>query len=179
MFCPRCGCLLPDNASVCKECGLHLSKEVRSGLQEEQPSRSGRREKTTAEAFRYQAIGWGGTAFSILIAVSYFLPWLVSGSTQYSGLDLLTDDLYLGYSAAVLIYIPVICIITGVLAAVLFMTGRRYRNLTFALGVIEMGLTVIFCVGLSGYTAGFGVYLCGFSGLCVAVTAAFDTGRFV
>lgn len=176
MFCPRCGCLLPDDATVCKECGYHIRHGVRGALREEQPSEARPRTENTAAADRYRLVSYTGAAVTAFIVIAFFLPWIAGTEVSYSGLDLLLRQPALGGSSIVFYTVPLVCALIGLAGAVIFFTGRRTKAVGFAIGAITAGLVVIFCVALSGIygNAGIGVYLAAACAIATIVLSMSD-----
>lgn|GEM_PF-2805535 len=178
MFCPKCGCLLPDNATVCKECGCHISHGLRGALQEKQPTAESPRTENTAAAARYRLIGYSGTVVSVFIVLAFFLPWIVGRHVSYSGFDLLLHQPALGGSSIVFCTVPLFCALIGLAGTMIFLTGRRTKAAAFTVGALNTGLVVIFCVALSSIygTAGLGVYLAAACGIAIIVLSMSDIG---
>ena len=160
MFCPRCGCIIPDGSSLCPECGHRIKKDLIDGLGEEQPSKGDPVEVLSGRAKTYRMSMWIGTAISAVMILSIFLVWAEPG---FTGIDLVLERPIYGNNSGVLCTMPFFCSVLGMACLTFFITGRGSGAALFPLSLFSLALSVLFCVQLSGfsaYSAGIGPYVC-------------------
>lgn len=157
MFCPKCGCMLPDGASVCRECGCRIRKNDRSSLGEKQPVGTGTYGDRSPRAVRHWISIAAGTVASLVMITSIFMEWLNPGMTGFG----IVADGYPSGGIAVLRAVPAIVAAVGALSAVRFVSAARLASAVFPLGMACAALAVILCASGwgYGYSAGTGTYV--------------------
>jgi len=162
MFCPGCGCLIPDDAYVCRECGHRISKKERMIVSEKQPTDNGFRSDRT-EAATYAILEPVLViAIGLLILTALFLPWTSDGS---SGANILTMQPFSGNGKDLLNYIPVVVIICALLCPLIIFMERS--PLLMVPGAIILATMLIY--GITGNGSGLGIYLSVFCGIIVFI----------
>jgi hypothetical protein len=185
MFCPKCGCILPDNAIFCKECGYSISGKVRSSLKEEQPQSGISRIKMTSDVKKYMAMRIVGCICALIAVLSIFMYWGVlhsdSGTVYYSASMIVnkTDTGWRNDAMAYVKYIPSIIPILGFLALVEFLVGGRGWSGTIAImtGILIVLLSFMFCLELNNsptvIVPGIAPYLCIVMGVTIVMTGSY------
>lgn len=160
MFCPKCGCLLPEGSTVCKECGCRIERSVRDSLDEVQPTDKGVRTEMSRTAKKHGAEVTFGIFLCAVLTLSVFTEWL--SSPDYAGFQLLADQPYLGHNSWVLDIVPLFVILSGMICALVLATGYNDAVLTFPFGIVSVALVLVFCLCAERYTPcdiGFGIYI--------------------
>lgn len=157
MFCPDCGCILPEGTKICPDCGHRIKGKYRSGLSEDQPVG---RKTGTGMSPRAKALVMGETVaiiMAVAVACSFFLAWGSDGST---GLSIVKDGLYTGRAAAFLNYAPLLSVIFSLLTIVAVLSGRIQFLMTTGAAIFMFAL-------LFGISAGHGIgmYVTAIAGL--------------
>ena len=158
MFCPKCGCMLPDGSSVCKECGYRIGRGLRDSLCEEQPTDDPVRTSSSTRAVKHEVTVVAGIALSLTMVVSLFLEWLGPG---ISGLGLVMDGPDIGRASDVFCFVPLAIAVIGVFLTVHFAFGIGPRSAVFPLGIVCAALVVMFCAEVGWnyiYSTGLGAY---------------------
>lgn len=177
MFCPKCGCILPDGSSFCNECGYRIGKNIRDSLREDQPATGPARTGRSSLAIRRETLTVAGTALSLVMVASLLMEWLNPG---ISGLDLATDGHYIGRGFHVLRFAPLAIAALGVLLAAHFAFGVVPQSWIFPVGIFCAALTIVFCADVGWnltYSAGIGPYATVLSSAAVAMLGLKDIGK--
>lgn len=177
MFCPKCGCILPDGSSFCNECGCRIGKHIRDSLCEDQPTTGPTRTSRSPLAIRHETLTVAGTALSLVMVASLLMEWLNPG---ISGLNLATSGLYIGKGFHILRFAPLAIAALGILLAAHFAFGVVPRSWVFPAGISCTALTIIFCTDVGwnfAYSAGTGAYAAVISSAAVAMLGLKDIGN--
>lgn len=139
MFCPRCGFIMADNSIRCPECGFIVSGENKDRVKEKQPVQQKKANDYLKKSSKiFVLVQIAGVIVSLMIALSYTLPWMsvdyisLTSAELYPG-DILAED-WIDSSMDTLKYIPTIVPILGIISAFFF--ALRIRGWGTALGSI-------------------------------------------
>ena len=174
MFCPKCGCMIPDGAKVCTECGHRIRRCEADALKQEQPAKWEARASMTGYATGKDALLVLTCIVSAMLALSFFLEWL--GPAGITGLDVVLDQPDMGRGSLAVCAMPLFVAVLGVFCAVLSMAGECLRFYIMPLCAIVLGTTVMFGVRAQemGYDIGLGTCLALFCGGCLLILALHD-----
>jgi len=152
MFCPECGCFLPEGTKTCKECGHRIKSAERGMVVEEQPL-EGRCRKSISPRARSMIIENALFLAAVaLVLCSLLVTWL---GDEVTGADILMDSSIASSDNSLFAYTPIIVTICMILSLVMFFLGRRpYLLVT---GAVALFCMVIFAV--NGHYSGPGVIL--------------------
>jgi len=152
MFCPECGCFLPEGTKVCKECGHRLKSAERGIVVEEQPLEAKCRSSVSPRARAIILENAFLLASVTLVLCSLFSPWTDGGVT---GIDLMRNSGAAGAAQSVFGYTPIVVLVCMILTLTAFFLGRRpYLLVT---GAVALFCIVIFAI--HGHHSGIGILL--------------------
>lgn len=157
MFCPKCGCIVKDDAGVCPECGHRIRREERKGVSGmEQPVKGCRSEGMSRRAIGRDATLVVQLVLCMLLALTVLLPW----ADGMSAIETLGSDVDFGSADKVMRIIPVMVLALGLVGAGLSLCGRAMRNYLFPVSIVCLGAVVLYGVSAqgSGFDIGAGVY---------------------
>lgn len=179
MFCPKCGCLLKEGTSLCRECGYIIPKNMKNDLSEKQPANKPW-QNLTPKARNYVLMRIAGLISSTVMICCILTPWgtcdIPGISDTFRALDIINMDWtgamgFLKYTVAI---VPVL----GLIGIVCLSIGGRgwFGAAGFLAGLMGVFLTFSFCIEFDGYFGceiGISPYLCIIFGMILAVTSAY------
>ena len=115
MFCPKYGCMIPDGAKVCTECGHRIRRCEADALKQEQPAKGEARASMTGYATGKDALLVLTCIVSAMLALSFFLEWL--GPAGITGLDVVLDQPDMGRGSLAVCAMPLFVAVLGVFCA--------------------------------------------------------------